>query len=99
MLGTLLADGRAGAGGMAARVTGAEEMAACGIALVRHLSEEAGTRVSLQSLGVKECDLSMLAEKAMKDGCIATSPVIPDLEQVIGIYKKAWEGDRDDGTC
>lgn len=69
-------------------------MADRGISLVRRLSELIGTNISLKSLGVEERDFTILAQKALQDGCIITSPVMPDQEAVIGIYRKAWEGDK-----
>ena len=72
-------------------------MAAHGISLVRRLSGMVGTKVSLKSIGVKECDFTILAQKALQDGCIKTSPVIPDQAAVIDIYQKAWEA-KNDGT-
>lgn len=84
---------------MAQEETASGAMASLGIALIRRLSGMAGTKVSLKSLGVREGDFSLLAKKAMQDGCIATSPVMPDEEAVIDIYRKAWEGENNDGTC
>lgn len=79
--------------------TDALERAADAVARVRRLSGQVGTRVSLHSLGVKEEDIGMLAQKALSDGCIATAPVMPDQEQTEKIYRKAWEGDGEDETC
>jgi alcohol dehydrogenase len=53
------------------------------------LSEDIGIPAGLTDLGVKEEDLAIMAENAMKDACSFTNPRIATLENVIDIYKAA----------
>lgn len=55
---------------------------------IEKLSMNVGTKISLLELGVEEKDLPELAENASKDGCITTSPKIPDKQEIITLYKK-----------
>lgn len=66
-----------------------KEKAAYAAELIRSLSRRVGTDVPLKSLGVKEEDIEVMAQKALKDGCILSSPVIPTKEEVIGVYQRA----------
>lgn len=65
-----------------------EECAFYAVELVDKLSEKVGTKVWLDDLGVKEEDLSHLAERALEDGCILTAPHIPEKEEIIKLFKK-----------
>ena len=65
------------------------EAAAKGIAAIRTLSADVGIPSGLTVLGVKEGDLKIMAENAMKDACMLTNPRIASLDQVIGIYRAA----------
>ncbi len=59
------------------------------VAEINSLSMRAKTKVSLRSLGITEEELPGLAEKALKDGCIFSSPKMPSEEDVIALFKKA----------
>lgn len=59
------------------------------IAAIQKLSEDIGIPAGLTELGVKEEDLKLMAENAMKDACSLTNPRIATLEDVIQIYKNA----------
>lgn len=63
----------------------AEESISC----VRKISKAVSIPNKLSTLGVKESDLPALAEFAIKDTCIASTPVKPTLEDIISIYKKS----------
>ena len=65
------------------------DAAAKGIAAIRKLSAAIGIPAGLKELGVKETDLRIMAENAMKDACMLTNPRNATLEQVIDIYKAA----------
>ncbi len=43
----------------------------------------------MKEIGVKEKDLKVMAENAMKDACGGTNPRVPTLEEVIGIFEDA----------
>lgn len=66
-----------------------EKKALYGVKLIRNLSIRVGTAVPLRSLGVKEEDIEEMAQKALEDGCILSSPVIPSKEQIVSLYQKA----------
>jgi len=72
-------------------VTGLAPMdaAAVGIAAIRKLSKAIGIPAGLVDLGVKETDLRIMAENAMKDACMLTNPRTATLDCVVGIYKAA----------
>ena len=54
---------------------------------VEELSQRIGTRVPLSSLGVKEEDLGLLAEKTLKDGSLPNNPVQPSKEQIESLFR------------
>ncbi len=60
-----------------------------GIAAIRKLSRDIGIPAGLTDLGVKETDLRIMAENAMKDACMLTNPRTATLDCVIGIFKAA----------
>lgn len=60
-----------------------------GIAAIRRLSADIGIPAGLSELGVKETDLRIMAENAMKDACMLTNPRTATLDCVIGIFKAA----------
>jgi alcohol dehydrogenase len=60
-----------------------------GIAAIRKLSRSIGIPAGLTDLGVKETDLRIMAENAMKDACMLTNPRTATLDCVVGIYKAA----------
>jgi alcohol dehydrogenase len=65
------------------------DAAAKGIAAIRKLSKAIGIPAGLKALGVKEADLSTMAENAKKDACQLTNPRTATLEQVVEIFKAA----------
>jgi len=65
------------------------DAAAKGIAAIRKLSKAVGIPAGLKVLGVKEGDLTTMAENAMKDACSFTNPRKATLEDVVGIFKAA----------
>jgi alcohol dehydrogenase class IV len=54
-----------------------------------NLSADIKIPSSLVKLGVKEEDLQIMAENAMKDACGFTNPPTPSLDNVIQIFKNA----------
>lgn len=65
------------------------EAADVAIEAIETLSEDIGIPAGLTELGVKEADLKLMAENAMKDACNLTNPRTATLEDVIQIYKNA----------
>jgi alcohol dehydrogenase len=65
------------------------DAAAVGIAAIRKLAKDVGIPAGLAELGVKETDLHVMAENAMKDACMLTNPRTAKLDDVIGIFKAA----------
>ncbi|MFZ5645418.1 MAG: iron-containing alcohol dehydrogenase [Bacillota bacterium] len=59
------------------------------LAAIKKLSSDVGIPAGLTELGVKEEDLKIMAENAMKDACSFTNPRIATLEDVINIFKAA----------
>lgn len=59
------------------------------IEAIQKLSQDIGIPAGLTDLGVKEEDLTIMAENAMKDACSFTNPRIATLQDVINIYKNA----------
>ena len=59
----------------------------------RDLAEAMGIPASLKELGVKPEDFGIMAENAMKDVCCLTNPRKATKEQVIEIYRRAYEGE------
>lgn len=56
---------------------------------IRALSGDVGIPGGLKELGVKEGDLTIMAENAQKDACGFTNPRCPNLQDVVTIYKWA----------
>lgn len=56
---------------------------------IEKLSNDVGIPSGLNDLNVKEQDLKLMAENAMKDACMLTNPRKATLEDVIKIFKKA----------
>ncbi|OGV53504.1 MAG: L-threonine dehydrogenase [Lentisphaerae bacterium GWF2_44_16] len=67
----------------------AREAADLAIDAIITLSNDVGIPSGLKSQGVKEKDLKTMAENAMKDACGFTNPRVPNLNDVINIYKSA----------
>jgi alcohol dehydrogenase len=59
------------------------------LSAIRKLSADVGIPAGLTELGVKEEDLKIMAENAMKDACSFTNPRIATLEDIIQIFKSA----------
>jgi alcohol dehydrogenase len=76
---------------MGENVAGLSARAAADVALaaIEKLSADIGIPSGLTELGVKEEDLKVMAENAMKDACMLTNPRTATLDEVIGIFKKA----------
>lgn len=59
------------------------------LAAIKKLSADVGIPAGLTELGVKEEDLKIMAENAMKDACSFTNPRKATLNDIIGIFKTA----------
>lgn len=72
-------------------VDGLSDRDAADIALdaIQKLSTDIGIPAGLTELGVKEEDLKVMAENAMKDACSLTNPRLATLDQIIQIFKDA----------
>lgn len=72
-------------------VKGLSTMEAADVALeaIQRLSQDIGIPSGLKELGVKEEDLPILAENAMKDACGLTNPRKATKEDIIQIFKNA----------
>ena len=64
-----------------------------GIAAVKRLSQRLGIPANLKELGVKPEDFAVMAENAMKDVCSLTNPRTATKEQIIEIFRQAYEGE------
>jgi alcohol dehydrogenase len=60
-----------------------------GIRAIRRLSAAVGIPAGLAELGVRDEDLSIMAENAKKDACQLTNPRTATLAQVVGMYRSA----------
>lgn len=69
------------------------DAAAKAIQAIRTISRQVGIPASLKELGVKPEDFGIMAENAMKDVCCLTNPRKATKEQVIEIYRRAYEGE------
>ena len=63
------------------------------IAFIRNLAKQVGIPANLKVLGVKPEDFEIMAEHAMQDACMATNPRIATKEQIIELYRRAYEGE------
>ncbi|SFT92766.1 alcohol dehydrogenase [Kosakonia arachidis] len=70
-----------------------DEAAEKAIAAIRRLSKQVGIPADLKSLGVKPEDFAIMAENAKKDVCQLTNPRKATKEQVIELYRQAYEGE------
>ncbi|AQS59689.1 iron-containing alcohol dehydrogenase [Desulforamulus ferrireducens] len=59
------------------------------LSAIKKLSADVGIPSGLAELGVKEEDLKIMAENAMKDACSFTNPRKATLEDIINIFKAA----------
>ncbi|MGO1251758.1 MAG: iron-containing alcohol dehydrogenase [Alcaligenes aquatilis] len=60
------------------------------IAAIKKLADIVGIPKSLEELGVKREDFSVLAENALKDVCGATNPIQTDKKTIVGIFEEAF---------
>ncbi|QMT40946.1 iron-containing alcohol dehydrogenase [Neisseria shayeganii] len=60
------------------------------IEAIKKLADLVGIPKSLEELGVKREDFTILAENALKDVCGLTNPVQASLEDIIGIFDAAY---------
>ena len=67
--------------------------AEAGIQAVKCMSQRLGIPKSLKELGVKPEDFVMMAENAQKDVCSVTNPRTATTEQIVEIYRQAYEGE------
>lgn len=56
---------------------------------MKQLSQDVGIPAGLGSLGVKESDLELMAENALKDGNAFSNPRVGNQQDIIGIFKAA----------
>ena len=64
-----------------------QEQAELLIEEVERLSANVGTLKPLHTIGVKESDIPILADMALKDGSIPSNPRKPSKEEIMEIYK------------
>jgi alcohol dehydrogenase len=67
----------------------AREAAEVALEAIQKLSQDIGIPSGLAELGVKEEDIKIMAENAMKDACSLTNPRRATLEDIVNIYKEA----------
>ncbi|AYR21781.1 iron-containing alcohol dehydrogenase [Alcaligenes faecalis] len=60
------------------------------IAAIKKLADIVGIPKSLEELGVKREDFSVLADNALKDVCGATNPIQTDKKTIVGIFEEAF---------
>lgn len=70
-----------------------DDAAVKAINAIQRLSKQVGIPRDLKSLGVKPEDFAIMAENAKKDVCQLTNPRKATKEQVIELYRKAYEGE------
>ncbi len=69
---------------------GTPEEAALAVAdRVDRLAREVGVPKGLGQLGVREADLSRLAEFALRDACMSTNPRTATHEQMVALFRTA----------
>jgi len=66
-----------------------EQGAQAAISAIKELSKDIDIPQGLTSLGVKEDDIKVLAENALKDACGFTNPKQATLEEIMTIFKNA----------
>ena len=74
------------------------EAADKGINAIRRLSREVGIPQTLKELGVQPEDFELMAANALKDACALTSPRKYTKDEVVELYRRAYEGDWVDST-
>lgn len=60
---------------------------------IKSFADFVGIPANLKVLGVKPEDFEVMAENAMKDACAVTNPRKAKKEQIIEIYRQAYEGE------
>lgn len=70
-----------------------DEAAVKAIKAIERLSRQVGIPANLKELGVKPEDFAIMAENAKKDVCQATNPRKATKDEVIEIYRRAYEGE------
>lgn len=80
---------------MGENVTGlsTDDAAIKAIRAIERLSRQVGIPRDLKSLGVKPEDFAIMAENAKKDVCQLTNPRKATKEEIIEIFRKAYEGE------
>lgn len=69
------------------------EAIAEGIRMIRELSRKIGVPQTLGSFEkVKTTDFPMLAELAIQDTCMSDNLIMPSIEEVVQVYKRAYQG-------
>lgn len=58
---------------------------------IKRLSKDVGIPKNLQELGVKTADFPTLADNALKDACGFTNPKQATKDEIIAMYKQAYE--------
>ncbi|CAH1216277.1 MULTISPECIES: iron-containing alcohol dehydrogenase [Paenibacillus] len=74
--------------GMDVRNKSDEECSEYVIEAIRQLSREVGIPEKLSELGVKDPDIELLADNAMKDACAPGNPYQPSKEEVMELFRK-----------
>lgn len=59
---------------------------------IKKLNKAIGIPANLQEVGADPADFEQLAGKALQDVCLETNPVVPTKEDIIAIYKSAFQG-------
>ncbi|KOY17309.1 iron-containing alcohol dehydrogenase [Paenibacillus xylanivorans] len=65
-----------------------EECSEYVIEAIRQLSKEVGIPEKLSELGVKDPDVGLLADNAMKDACAPSNPYQPSKDEVMELFRK-----------
>ena len=66
-----------------------DQAAAKALEAIKALSTQVGIPAGLKELNVKEEDISMLADNALKDACGLTNPRQANHDEIVGIFKEA----------
>lgn len=74
--------------GMDVRGRSDEECSDYVIEAIRQLSKEVGIPEKLSELGVKDPDVELLADNAMKDACAPGNPYQPSKDEVMELFRK-----------
>jgi alcohol dehydrogenase len=66
-----------------------KEAALKAVEAIRTLSKDIGIPTGFKEIGMKESDIPILAENAIKDICTLFNPRTVKVEDIIELYKKA----------